>query len=172
MTQHLPTDACSRSPEPLLPIERAETRTALASSLLLGELEASLQASQRALLSRDVARLEERTGEQIRLRRSLEIVWSRAAAPGSDAAPAVAGELGTAQRRVLHLGRVQVALLARAERWLSMVSHLLAGPTANYAPPRGNPPPQYRAWPSAGIAIAGTKKDNKDNDKKGDSCRA
>jgi hypothetical protein len=169
MTQQLPTDASPRSPEPLLPIEPAETRTALASSLFLGELEASLLASQRALLSRDVAGLEERTGEQIRLRRSLEIVWSRAAAPGNDPAPAVADELGAAQRRVLHLGRVQAALLARAERWLTMVAHLLAGPTANYAPPGGNPPPQYPARPSALGAIAGTKKDN---DKKGNSCRA
>jgi hypothetical protein len=168
MTQQLPTDPRLRFPEPLLPIERAETRTALASSLLLGELEASLQASQRALLARDLAGLEERTGEQIRLRRSLEIVWSRAAAPGSDPAPC------NSAPRVLHLGRVQAALLARAESWLTMVSHLLAGPTANYAPPRGNPPPQYTARPSAGIAIAGTRrdKDKNDSDEEGDSCRA
>ncbi len=50
---------------------------ARASLALVGEPEGSLQASQEALLSRDVARLEGCMREQSRLRRSLEILGSQ-----------------------------------------------------------------------------------------------
>ena len=171
MTQQLPTDARPRSAEPLLQNDRSEI--APASRVLLGELEASLEASQRALLSRDVACLEELTGEQIRLRHSLEIVWSRDAAPGREARsqdPAAAGGLRAAQLRVLHLGRVQAALLTRAERWLTMVSNLLAGPTASYAPLAGTRPARQiaRPWPGSSASPAPRKEKNEE----GDSCRA
>jgi hypothetical protein len=101
---------------------------------LLAELEASLQASQRALLDRDVACLEQSSGEQIRLLHALEIFWP---SPRNDPAQddsALAAELRAAQMRVLHLGRVQAALLARAQRWLRTIENLLAGPATNYTP--------------------------------------
>ena len=37
--------------------------------------------------------------------------------------------------RVLHLVRIQMALLRRAQRALKIIENLLAGPHANYAPP-------------------------------------
>src|SRR5580658_1042792 len=131
-----------------------------ASLLLLDELEASLQAGQRALLSHDVTGLEQQTAEQVRLRGSLQALWSQAklsSLPASDSKPfdrAWGAELGLAQMRVLQLGRVQAALLARAQRSLRMLSHLLAGPGAGYA----HPFPacnQGAAWTPAGGGAAG-----------------
>lgn len=106
---------------------------------LLAKLEASLQASQEALLSHNLSLFEQHTGEQIRLRSSLEILWSRDTArplgidPGHDLV--FSPEMRAALARVLHLGRVQAALLVRAQRWQSVVSNLLAGAEANYAAP-------------------------------------
>jgi len=153
MTQHLPTDAAFRPAERLLLNVAAEITPA--SQLHLIELEASLQASQQALLSHDVALIEQHTCEQIRLRRLLEILWSR-----RDAAhdPAFLVEMRAAQMRVLHLGRVQAALLVRAQRWQSMLSNLLAGPEVNYAPPSHSRMAQCTAWTDlSGIPIANTR---------------
>src|SRR5579863_3212787 len=159
MTLKPPTDAAPRSaPRSAQPpstepsLRRGNAEIAQASRALLGRLEASLQASQDALLARDITRLEERTCEQIGLRRSLEILWDAAHPPGSDAAPhdlRLAAELRAAQIRVLRLGRVQAALLGRAQRWLRMVSNLLAGPEASYAPLVCGRVAPYPAWPSA-----------------------
>ena len=126
---------------------------AQAGGVLLGELESSLQASQHDLLSRNLAGIEQRTGEQIRLRRALKILWSRNPLQSSDPMPfdrAGAAKLLLTQLRVLHLGRVQAALLMRAQRRSRMLSHVLAGPGAGYAAPavdRALPSP---AWSSAG----------------------
>ena len=141
-----------------------------ASRDLLAELEASFQVSQRALLARDVVGLEACTREQIRLRESLGILWSRAAAPapGSDRAHSdlgLAAELRSAQMRVLHLGRIQGALLARAQRWLRMVSNLLAGPEGSYALSAGTQVvPGYGRRPARG--------DNPGKDEERSPCRA
>jgi hypothetical protein len=120
---------------------------------LLAELEATLQASQRALLAHDVASLEQSTGEQIRLRRVLEIKppngAPRAGSELSHSSPQFAAELRAARRRVLHLGQVQVALLGRAQRWLRTLSHLTAGPGASYSAALGRRGPQYTASPDA-----------------------
>jgi hypothetical protein len=139
------------------------TAFAEAGGALLGELESSLQSSQRALLARDLAGIEQHTGEQIRLRRALEILWSQNLPQASDPMPfdsmlndpmpyarAGASELRLAQMRVLHLGRVQAALLARAQRRARMLSHLFAGPGASYAPPACHWADERGAWPSAG----------------------
>src|SRR5579863_6484663 len=101
------TELLSR--EPRLPGGNAEI--ASANRALLAELEASLQASQRALLAHDLASLEHSTGEQIRLVRALEIFGTPYGAPlaGSEfshSSPQFADELRAAQKRVLHLGRV------------------------------------------------------------------
>jgi hypothetical protein len=152
---------------------------------LLAELEASLEASQRALLGRDVASLEQCTSEQARLQRSLEILWSTGGAqlpgsnsPESDAAsdiPAFDAELRAAQRRVLHLGRIQAALLGRAQRWLRTVSHLLAGLDQSYSFPASSQVPQYPASPTGigpGVRRHTKEVGPEEKDKEGDSCRA
>jgi len=100
---------------------------AAAISVLL-ELEAGLHSSQKALLARDMAGVEQGTREQIRLRRALEILAPWEAARTSS-------ELRTTAMRILHLGRVQAALLDRARRWSRMISNLLAGPEASYGRP-------------------------------------
>jgi len=149
MKQHLPTDTDPRSPERLF---NGAAEITPASKLLLVELEASLRASQRALLSHDVALMERHTCEQIRLQRLLEVLWSR-----RDAArdPAFVVEMRAAQMRVLHLGRVQAALLVRAQRWQNMLSNLLAGPETSYVPTSGSIP-QYTGTHLSGIPIANT----------------
>ncbi|MGP0020483.1 MAG: hypothetical protein ACLPHP_18085 [Candidatus Sulfotelmatobacter sp.] len=139
MTQQLFTDAGHRSgfrsseatPRHLAAMARS-------AGALLAELQGSLEASQRALLSHDLVGLERATSEQIGLQRSLQALRSQNGAPGTDATPldpALAAGLRAAQWRVLYLGRVQAALLTRAQRSLRMLSNLLAGPGANYAAP-------------------------------------
>lgn len=123
---------------------------------LLAELECSLEAGQRALLSRDLAGLERATSEQIGLHRSLQALGSQNGAPKNDATPldpALAAGLRAAQWRVLYLGRVQAALLTRAQRSLRMLSNLLAGPGASYAAPNYSAP-GYAASGYAGPSYA------------------
>jgi hypothetical protein len=117
---------------------------AQASVAVLVELEASLQASQAALLARDLAQVERSTSEQLRLQRALEILWPRDGIGVPESDPALAGELRSTQMRVLHLVRTQAALLRRAQLWLRTVSNMLAGPEAIYLPLSCNP-----AGPSA-----------------------
>ncbi|MGA1985060.1 MAG: hypothetical protein ABSG72_02235 [Candidatus Sulfotelmatobacter sp.] len=146
-------------PEPVESVGRSSgTAFAEAGVALLGELESSLEASQHALLARDLAGIERHTGEQVRLRRALEILWSQNSLEGSDRVPihpmlsvrAGAAEFGAAELRVLQLGRVQAALLRRAQRWSRMLSHVLAGPGAGYAAPAGDSTVLHPAWPSTG----------------------
>ena len=170
---------------------------------LLLELEASLQASQKALLSGDPAAIEDETRQQMRLQSSLEVTAQRPARPAPltygvrSAAPrddvtanlllpggdrlsgdpplgdpqsrqslpgdlALAAELRCAQMRVLHLGRIQAALVARALRWTRTLSNLLAGPESSYAPSVYNLGPECGGWPPADSGWEGTK----------DECRA
>lgn len=175
MTRQFPIDAALRSPEQRTAEQLSAnggSEVAPASLALLGELEASLQTSQQALLARDVARLEESTREQTRLQRSLQVLGSRDAAQGSDPTRydlAFAAQLRAAQLRALHLGRVQAALLARAQRWLRVVSNLLAGLEASYVAPACHPLAQRPAWPPASSsAIASTSHRDEEND----ACRA
>jgi hypothetical protein len=110
---------------------------------LLQELARSLHAGQQALLSRDLLSLELNTQTQHRLCQALEILWTQKAAtpssyrPGSPNGPdgALAVRLRAAQWQVLQLGRVQAALLIRAQRSLRMIVHLRAGLEATYSAP-------------------------------------
>lgn len=95
---------------------------------LLNALELSLQSAQAALLTRSVAEIEERTHEQEDLMREFKIRRRRHPIPD----PAT---LRPALNRIAHLGRVQLALLARAQQDLRIASNLLAGPHTIYGPP-------------------------------------
>ena len=105
---------------------------------LLTELEASLGASQAALLSRDLARFEQRVHEQSEMRRALATFFSPAHSEGSRdeeiSSATGSGALRAAAARVLQLGRMQVAWLARAQQSLRAIAHGLAGTQAGYGP--------------------------------------
>jgi len=126
------------------PTSRDSETGAVATPLaLLQQLESSLEASQRALLDRDLARIEEATRDQVRLQRRLEEWWAAersrenwlaARIRQQNGDHRVAGKLRAAQSRVLFLGRVQAALLARAQRSLRTISYLLAGQAWSYGP--------------------------------------
>jgi hypothetical protein len=128
----------------------------LHSLALLGELEASLRNSQRALVSRDVVGIERGTHEQWRLQQALRALWSEDRTPLQDRASAgdgfgwpgqaqLAAGVRIAKARVLHLARIQLALLARAQRSLNALSRLLDGPGASYSPPAC----RSAVWPRA-----------------------
>jgi hypothetical protein len=151
MTPQLATGASCRSPEATSPDRAA---IAQAASSLLAELERSLEAGQRALLSRDLEGLERATCEQIGLNRSLQILRPRQPGESRTGVQAnatseidcdLAASLRAAQWRVLYLGRVQAALLTRAQRSLRIVSHRLAGPGASYVVPGYARPASNRA---------------------------
>jgi hypothetical protein len=118
------------------PSSESSAEIAQAQLGLLADLEASLGASQQAVLSRDLQRLEQLTAEQQRLRQALALALERDPFHGTlELAPdALTTAVRSAQERVLHLGRVQLLLLAHAQRSLQVLSHLLAGPQAPYAP--------------------------------------
>jgi hypothetical protein len=114
---------------------------------LLDQLEASLKDGQSALLALDVAAMERHTADQCGLKRSLEILLLPEAAVsrgkaenGPDlfvlpkCAPELDAALRAAKSRVLHLTRVQAALLGRAQRFLAVLYNLTAGPGATYGP--------------------------------------
>jgi len=119
---------------------------------LLQELEASLEATQQAVLARDWAGLDQGTREQMRLHRAFKTVWAQFEThpPGIaengrgplEQEPQLAAELRAAGKRVLDLGRVQRALLVRAERSLRMMANLLAGPGSSYSPGPVQIPPR------------------------------
>jgi len=139
MTSEITDTLCSTGPRSQQVLdELAQARLAI-----LGELESSLEASQKALLARDLEGIERETREQVRLQRALAILGAPDAVPVGDRAVGGArpqaeapqdSASGSAQTRVLHLARVQAALLARAQRSAKMIAHLLAGPEAPYGP--------------------------------------
>jgi hypothetical protein len=112
---------------------------------IVTELETSLRASQQALLTRDLDGIEQGMREQKRLERAFAILQPEPISNSHDRTllpaaascdPKLAGELRAAATRVLHLGRVQAALLRRARQSLTVLSNLLAGPEAGYGPPQ------------------------------------
>jgi hypothetical protein len=118
---------------------------------LLGKLEASLAASQTALLLLDVTELEGCTEEQRTLCRQIEnsCSFSAYASPLNEGLPDKKSPLArhsdqialcATQARVLHLARVQGALLRRAQRSLRVVASLTVG--ATYAPQQWRAVPQ------------------------------
>ena len=102
---------------------------------LLGELAASLQSSHQAVLTRDVAALNLATADQVRLRHALEILLKPPPDDGEHHKPrdhAFDPQVIAAAARVLHLARVQGALLRRAQQFLSVLAHFAAGPGTTY----------------------------------------
>ena len=145
MTPTHPADTVNQRSSPQAGAAMAQTSLAL-----LRELEASLESTQQAVLARDLAGLEQGTREQLRLRQELEILWAwDRTHPHADPTGGTRNlpdtsdlmvELRAVGMRVLHLGRVQAALLVRAQRSLRMIAHLLAGPESSYSPgPLQNP---------------------------------
>ena len=101
--------------------------------VLLSDLEASLRASHQAVLDRKVGRLEQLTAQQTSLLETLSGLSAKRI-PGT--APAA---LRSVQKRVLHLARVQLALIRRAQQSLRAVSNVAAGSQAGYVPLAGLP---------------------------------
>ena len=101
---------------------------------LLSDLEVSLQASQQALLARDLVRMEHLTTKQSLLAQRLLTWWQKHERSAEDESPTVSPPVRSIAQRLLHLGRIQDALLGRAERSLCLVSRLVAGTGASYAP--------------------------------------
>lgn len=133
------TPAVPSAPEQFLASGSYEI--AAPSLALLAALEASLAAAQQALLRRDTSALQEHTREQIGLQQRLELLWGKNSvltiSQQNDPTLLMTSALRPALLRILHLGRVQAALLQRAQRWQAMVANLVAGPAANYLPPDG-----------------------------------
>ncbi len=126
------------------PVSGARTDVADFFLSLWRELETSLLASQNALLSGDLARLEQLTGEQASLQCKLSLVLRPHAAQrqtgteggvDSPAPISLSRAVRSAQMRVLHLGRVQIALLARRQQGLRILRHRMAGLQTLYGPP-------------------------------------
>lgn len=124
-----------------------ESELAAASLAILKELETSLAASQKALLAHDLEGINQGTREQVRLQRALSILWGKGTGEDEIASTEAtletqdesdSDELVIAAQRVLYLGRIQAALLARSQQTLKMISYLVAGPHATYEAPASN----------------------------------
>ena len=99
-------------------------------SILLARIEESLLSSQRALLQRDLGSFEQQTSVQAELCKLLSD-HLRDRHLGISEIPADFSQ-------VLHLGRVHLGLLRRAQRSARMLSHLLAKPELGYASAAAN----------------------------------
>jgi hypothetical protein len=125
-----------------------EREAALASLSFLVELEASLEASQKALLALEVEEVEHCTAEQNRILRAfLESISPEAVQKDSDVGqhssaaqfrctPTLEADLLAAASRVARLTRVHAGLLRRAQQFLTVLGNLAAGPAATYGPPQ------------------------------------
>ena len=92
---------------------------------VIARLEESLRISQQALLGRDLGNLEAQTSVQTGLCGTLASCLPHLLSYNWNA--------GAASFRVLHLARVQLGLLRRAQRSARMLSHLMASPGSGYA---------------------------------------
>jgi hypothetical protein len=113
---------------PAKALETAEDSTRLRLALL-GELEASLDASRKALLALDLAGIELGTREQVGLLRKLEAVLGRGTVQ-----PGLEDETRRSGQRILQAARLQWALLARARAKLRVLANMLAGQNVSYGP--------------------------------------
>ena len=159
-------------PAPERFLARRSYEIAAPSLALLAALEASLIGGQQALLRRDASALQGHTREQIALQRRLELLWGKNSVStiSEQNDPTLSSALRPAALRILHLGQVQAALLARAQRWQAMVANLVAGPAANYLPPNiramsGGAREITAATPTASTQAAATEE-------RRDPCRA
>lgn len=114
---------------------------------LLQKLEESIVKGSEALLKLDLQGIEDGTREQLQLLQEFaevrpQLAHALAARSSAKSSPETAQQ-GTADARlvkaaalrVIHATRLQLALLARAQRKLRVVAHMLAGPGACYPPP-------------------------------------
>jgi hypothetical protein len=113
---------------------------------LMGELEASLHRSRKALLALDLAGIERATGEQVGMIREFQACLPRGVLPlaigntGAKGAPGLVAhapeleELRKSESRVLEAVRLQAALLGRAQCKLHVLANMLAGPSVTYGP--------------------------------------
>ncbi len=113
---------------------------------LVGRLQSSLEGSRKAVLALDLAGLGRETCEQMLAMQELGLRNSCLMLPSVRCRinPRVAQtkaclrprperqELERAARRVLDAGRLQMALLARAQRKLRVIANMLAGPGRSY----------------------------------------
>lgn len=107
--------------------KRAEIRPDLPE--LISQLEWSLHAGQQALLLLDLEKLEEQTALQASL--------SQVLAESLDDLTLGGNTPQAGCSRVIHLCRVQLGLLRRAQRSLRVLSNLLAGAEGTYVPRPG-----------------------------------
>jgi len=109
---------------------------------LLAELASSLKTSRHALLCGDVGQLEQLTVEQAllcaRILPLAEADDKRAHDAGAQPDAGAASALLAAQERILHLARVQQALLRRAGQRSRILANLLVGTDSEYAPAAQN----------------------------------
>ena len=109
---------------------------------LLAELASSLEASGHALFCGDVGQLEQLTVEQAllwaRILPLAEAEDKRTHNAGVQPDAGAASVLLAAQERILHLARVQQAILRRAGQRSRILSNLLAGTDSEYAPAAQN----------------------------------
>ena len=108
----------------------------------LAALEASLRFTQKALLARDLHGIAQGARDQRHFQQQLELLLFASRAAHKTTHPAwdfrhsrFLPDLNAAAHRILHLGRIQAALLERGQRSLRMLSNLLAAPSACYRPP-------------------------------------
>jgi len=94
---------------------------------LLNDLEKSLRQGNKALLEGDADSLNCATAEQIHLCSELQVIL-----PADRRRKIEAPELYAAVLRVLHLARLQAALLRRAQRFLLTLSRIAVNPAATY----------------------------------------
>lgn len=113
---HLPAAEPSQCEQELLP--------------LLVSIEASLAASQQAILCRDVARLEQLTLQQNDLAYRL-LLWQQDYSPRLEP-----DAVRQARTRIVHQAQIHLALLERADRRVRAVASLAVGPQTMYAHPR------------------------------------
>ena len=139
-----PTDCIRDGCIPAVTVAARETEHLRARLALMNALEASLHRSRKALLALDLAGVERGTIEQTGLIRECgEILWSEVPIDLSAGTNKLEGqqkellkkELGLCQQRILEAGRLQAALLARAQSKLRVLANMLAGPSVIYSPP-------------------------------------
>lgn len=109
---------------------------------LMAELENAFGALQNALFSRNLEGLGQATRKLARCREKLSILSNHANSRRDDSQGNATGpseetiaELRAAQMRILQLGRVQAALLGRAQRSLATLANILAGSEIIYGQP-------------------------------------
>jgi len=112
-------------------------------TIVLAKLDVSLGASRKALLALDRPAIEQRTREQIALIKELAVALDAAKLPADATAESsnqplrfvacgLQGELQDRAVRVRHAARLQLALLARAQRKLRALANGLAGSHTTY----------------------------------------